>query len=99
MSDVVGGLEVGDDKGSTVGRMFVSGDLGGSAGIVDNDSDGVDDEVRTLPGFVKVFSRRSFSSLVMPFDVGGLLTALRFGTNIIGCLTVGSTGFEPTGCL
>ena len=86
-----------------VGRTFVFEVLGGLAAVVDGSCDDVDDdEVRTLPGFVNAFSLRSLSSTVMvfeEFEVGGLVTTFRFGTNIAGFLTVGSRGIEAAGCL
>lgn len=90
-----------DDKESVVDEVFASEGFSGLAGVVgdDGDDDVEDDEVRTLPGFVKAFNRRSLSSTLIPFEVAGLLTILRFGTKIVGCLTVGSTAFEGTGCL
>lgn len=85
---------------SVVDGTCVSESLVVLANVVVDECDGTeDDEVGTPLGFVKVLSRRSLSSTVRPFEAGGLLTTLRFGTNMVGCLTVGSTAFEPAGCL
>ena len=83
-----------------LGRTAVSKGCIGLAGVVDAGCDGfADDELLTLPGFVKAFKRRSLSSTIMPFEASGFLTTFRFGTKMVGCLIVRSTGFETTGCL
>jgi len=89
-----------DDEESVVANSCVSAAFGGLGGAVDDGGDDVDkDEARATPGFVKSFNRRSLSSTLMPFEVDALLTILRFGTKIVGFLTVGSTAFGTTGRL
>ncbi len=90
-----------DDEESVVANSCVSAAFGGLGGAVDDggDDDVDKDKARALPGFVKSFNRRSLSSTLVPFEVDALLTILRFGTKIVGCLTVGSTAFGTTGRL
>ena len=100
MTEVFLGNDSVGATGSVEGKTSISEGSVGLAAVA-NDSCGgsADDELPTPAGLVKAFNRRSLSSTVMPFEAGGLLATLRFGTKMVGSLTVGSTGFEMTGCL